>query len=239
MDKKALDNKLNRWIKDLPQTDRKHLLARLSGLKSVYPFNEYEYRLMFLLNKKVISFGEYETLRDAYVNADSYLHLYNISPRIFGGIWAQQHLIDIDPQFREPSREIDKTYTGDYDLYLKDKRGIIKIEVKASRAANKKIRAGLETKALSFKSKEPFWMNFQQLKPDAADCFIFIGVWINKILYWALTRKEVKSHPVISHQHRGGVEYQIGITDKNINDFKKFLVSPNQLVDVIRSKVKK
>ena len=63
-------------------------------------------------------------------------------------------------------------------------------------------------------------MNFQQLKLDIADVFVFIGVWINKILYWVLTNKEVKKHSIISHQHRGGIDYQIGITDKNVKNFK-------------------
>ena len=53
MNRKDLDKRLNEWIKDLPQEDRKSLLARLSGLKSVFPFNEYEYRLMYLLDKEI------------------------------------------------------------------------------------------------------------------------------------------------------------------------------------------
>ncbi len=101
------------------------------------------------------------------------------------------------------------------------------------------MRGGLETKALSFKSNEPFWMNFQQIKLNIADIFVFIGVWVDTILYWVLTNKEVKKHPMLSHQHRGGIEYQIGITEKNINEFKKFLVAPNQLVDNIKSRIKK
>lgn len=236
MDKKNLDKKLDSWIKELPQEDKKSLLAHLSGLKSIYPFNEYEYRLMYLLDKKIIIFQEYENLRNAYVNINPYLNLYNISPRVFGEIWAQQHLIDVDRRFKKPSKEIDKKYSGDYDIYLKNGRRIIKIEVKASRAINTKIRGGLETKALSFESDEPYWMNFQQLKLDIVDTFIFIGVWVNKINYWVLTNKEVKKHPTRSHQHRGGIEYQIGITDKNINDFNKFLVKPKNLIKIILSK---
>jgi len=42
MDKQKLDKKLDEWIKKLPQEDRKFLLAHLSSLKSIYPFNEYE-----------------------------------------------------------------------------------------------------------------------------------------------------------------------------------------------------
>lgn len=237
MDKKKLDNQLEDWIKKLPQEDRKFLLAHLSSLKSIYPFNEYEYRLMYLLDKKVITFKEYEGLRDAYVNANPYLNLYNISPRVFGEIWAQQHLVDLDSRFKKPSKQIDKKYSGDYDLYIENGKKIIKVEVKASRAINTKVRGGLETKALSFELREPYWMNFQQLKLGIVDVFIFIGVWIDKIYYWVLTDKEVKNHPMRSHQHRGGIEFQIGITDKNFNEFKKFLVQQNKLVEIIKRKV--
>lgn len=237
MDKKELDKKLDKWVKELPQESKKSLLARLSGLKSIYPFNEYEYRLMYLFDKKIITFQEYERLRDAYVNANPYLNLYNVSPRVFGEIWAQQHLIDIDSKFKKPTKEIDKNYSGEYDLYLENGRQIIKIEVKASRAINTKIRGGLETKALSFESKEPYWMNFQQIKLNIVDIFIFIGVWVDRIYYWVLTNKEVEEHPIRSHQHRGGIESQIGITDKNFNDFKKFLVEPSYLVETIKKKI--
>ncbi|HEY4495793.1 MAG TPA: hypothetical protein VJC04_00340 [Candidatus Paceibacterota bacterium] len=237
MNKKGLDRKLDEWIKESPQEDRKILLAHLSGLKSIYPFNEYEYRLMYLLDKKIITFKEYEALRDAYVNANPYLNLYNISPRVFGEIWAQQHLIEIDSKFKKPSKEIDKNYSGDYDLYLENGKKITKIEVKASRAINTKIRGGLETKALSFGSNEPFWMNFQQLKLGVVDAFVFIGVWIDKIYYWVFTNKEVKNHPMRSHQHRGGIEFQIGITDKNLDEFQGFMVKSSKLVEVIKLKV--
>lgn len=239
MDKKDLDKKLNEWIKILPQKDRNALLACLSGLKSVFPFNEYEYRLMYLLNKKIISFHEYEILRKTYVETNPYLYLYKISPRVFGEIWAQQHLIDIDSRFKKPSKIIDKDYSGDYDLYLKDGKKIIKIEVKASRAINTKIRSGLEETALNFKSKEPYWMNFQQLKLGIADVFVFIGIWIDKIIYWVLTNKEIKEHPTRSHQHRGGIEYQIGITNKNFDKFKEFSVKPTRIINTIKRKVKK
>ena len=237
MNKKGLDKRLDKWIKELPQEDREILLVHLSGLKSIYPFNEYEYRLMYLFDQKIITFKEYEVLRDIYVNANPYLNLYNISPRVFGEIWAQRHLIDVDSRFKKPTKQVDEKYSGDYDLYVENRNKIIKIEVKASRAINTKIRGGLETKALSFESSEPFWMNFQQLKLGVVDAFVFIGVWIDKIYYWVFTNKEVKNHPMRSHQHRGGIEFQIGITDKNLDEFQGFMVKSSKLVEVIKLKV--
>ena len=127
---------------------------------------------------------------------------------------------------------------GKYITYLENGKKITKVEVKASRAINTKIRGGLEHKALSIESDEPYWMNFQQLKLDIVDIFVFVGVWIDKIYYWVLTDKEVKDHPLRSHQHRGGIEFQIGITDKNFDEFKKFAVEPDKLVNAIKLKVK-
>ncbi|OGZ26027.1 MAG: hypothetical protein A2W71_00755 [Candidatus Nealsonbacteria bacterium RIFCSPLOWO2_02_39_8] len=151
---------------------------------------------------------------------------------------AQRHLISIDAKFKKPSKQIDKKYSSDYDFYIENNKKIIKVEIKASRAINTKIRGGLETKALSFDSGEPYWMNFQQIKLGIANVFIFVGVWVDKIIYWVLTNKEVKQCPIRSHQHRGGIEYQIGITGKNISDFQKFLVEPAELVEIIKSKIK-
>lgn len=79
-------------------------------------------------------------------------------------------------------------------------------------------------------------MNFQQLKLNICDIFIFIGVWTDKIKYWVLTNEEVKLNPYISHQHRGGVEYQIGITEKNISKFDKYLKTHDNLAEYILSK---
>lgn len=238
MKKIDLDNKLNEWIKSLPDKDRRLLLAHLSKLKSVFPFNEYEYRLMHLLDRNVITLHEYEDLRNDYIKSNLNLHLYGLPPRRFGDTWGKQHLMDINPLFKRPSKNIDKSYSGEYDLCLDGKKKLIKIEVKASRAAHKGAKGSQEARAINFSSKEPFLMNFQQIKFDIADIFVFIGVWVDKMLYWVLSNKEAKNHPLKSHQHRGGKEYQIMITDKNIKSFKKFLVKPDNLVSTIL-KIKK
>ena len=78
-------------------------------------------------------------------------------------------------------------------------------------------------------------MNYQQLKLDICDVFVFIGVWVDVIRYWVLSNGQVKTNPFLSHQHRGGVEYQIGITNTNIHDFDKYLVEPSEVADKIIS----
>jgi polyphosphate kinase 2 (PPK2 family) len=81
-------------------------------------------------------------------------------------------------------------------------------------------------------------MNFQQLKPDMCDCFIFIGVWVDIIKYWVLTSEEARENRYLSRQHRGGIEYQIGIKHDNRDDFDEYAVSSDKLVDVILYKTR-
>ena len=229
MTRKELREYLNNFITSLNEHNRNILNARLNGLLSVFPFNEYEYILMFLLDRKVIEFEEYERLRKNYVSSNKYLELFSLAPRIFGQVWGEQHIKDLDSRFQKPDTTIDPNYDGEYDLILNG----IKIEVKASRAINKNIQGGLVSKALSKNSDEPFWMNFQQLKLDICDVFIFIGVWTDQINYWVLTNSEVKNNKYLSHQHRGGVEYQIGITNKNITEFDCYKQDSSILYDYI------
>lgn len=234
MDIKQLKERLDLLPKKLNKDDRNLLNARLHSLVSVFPFNEYEYTLMFLLDKKVIGFEEYEKLRKEYVSDSKYLNLFGLAPRIFGQIWGQEHLMDLDKRFQVPSKKLDESFNGEYDLWIEG----IKVEVKAARAINTKIRGDLVTKALSYGTTDPFWMNFQQIKLNTCDVFVFIGVWIGQINYWVLSVKDVKVNKYFSHQHRGGVEYQIGITQKNLAEFDRYKVAPLEIGEVIIKKGK-
>jgi len=228
----GLSARLDSLISSLKSEERTLLQARLQTLISAFPFNQYEYTLMTLLHNKVISFTEYETLRGLYVSGNKYLELYGLAPRIFGEIWGQKHLMDLDARFVKPNKKLDPKYDGEYDLRVNSSR----IEVKAARAINTKKRGDLVSKALHHASTDPFWMNFQQIKLDVCDAFIFLGVWVDSIVYWVLSLDEVKSNPYLSHQHRGGVEYQIGITQGNIREFDCYKVEPPKLVDTILKK---
>jgi hypothetical protein len=53
-----------------------------------------------------------------------------------------------------------------------------------------------------------------------------------------LNSNEAKTSPYISHQHRGAIEYQIGITERNIMEFDKYKVEPSQLGDKVIEKTK-
>jgi len=231
VDQAELRQYLDRFIATLDAENKAMLKARLQGLVSVFPFNEYEYILMFLLDKGVIRFGEYEKLRESYVSSNRYLELYGLAPRIFGQIWGEQHLMDIDPRFKKPNTSLDSDYDGQYDLWIEG----VRIEVKSARAINTKKRGNLVSKALRYDSPEPFWMNFQQLKLGVCDAFVFIGVWVDQIVYWVLSNQEAKSSEYLSHQHRGGIEYQIGITDKNIPEFDVFRTRASDIASKVIS----
>lgn len=235
MDIKQLKQYLEGLIKNLKPNNHQLLTVRLGSLRSVFPFNEYEYILMFLLDKGIITFQQYEKLREKYVSSNPYLELYGIAPRTFGEIWGHPHIMDIDNSFRKPDKKLDPTYEGQYDLWFDG----IKVEVKACRAINTKKRGNLMAKALRYGSDEPFWMNYQQIKADMADVFVFIGVWIDKIVYWVMSKEEIKKNKYLSPQHRGGIEYQIGITHKNITEFDTYKVEPNKLGETVLKKGKK
>lgn len=219
-------------IESLKNEDKRLLQARLQALVSVFPFNEYEYVITFLLDRGVLSFTDYETLRENYVSSNRYLDLFSLSPRVFGQIWGEKHLMDLDERFKKPDKALDPNYDGQYDLWLDG----VRIEVKAARAIHTRKRGSLVSKALYWGSDYPFWMNYQQLKLDICDVFVFIGVWADKLVYWVMSNSEVKNNRYLSHQHRGGIEYQIGITHKNITEFDKYQV---EAMDVAKTVIEK
>jgi len=225
---------INQLLSGLQANDREWLRVRLQTLISVYPFSEYEYILTFLINRNVLSFQEYEELRSSYVAENRYLDLFSLSPRVFGQVWGEQHLLAIDKRFQKASRDIDPAFKGEYDLWIEG----VKIEVKASRAINTKKRGPLVAKALRKNTTEPFWMNFQQIKHDICDVFVFIVVWVDEIEYWVLSNLEVKNHPLSSRQHRGGIEYQIGFRNRTIDHFSHFKVAASDLAEAILAKGK-
>ena len=234
MDLRQLESHLQSLSESLPSHDKQLLDARLKALSSVFPFNEYEYALMFLLERNMISFAQYEELRNEYVSSNRYIQLYGLAPRVFGGIWAEEHIRDLDQRFVKPDKSLDPDYSGQYDLIIRD----VRAEVKAARAINSEKRGDLVSKALRCGTSEPFWMNFQQIKLNICDVFVFVGVWVDQITYWVLSNDEVENNAYLSHQHRGGIEYQIGIKNDNLHDFDHFRVSPSELAATVIEKGK-
>ena len=227
-----LQNELDQLLSKLPNEEE--LRRRLDDLVSVFPFNEYEYMISNLLAAEVLTLDRYVELRDEYIERNLYLYIFEISaPRNFGESWAQGHIKELVPKVTKPSKKLDKSYSGQYDLYLEG----IRIEVKASRAVDAEVEAPLYVKALSSVSTKPFWMNFQQVKPECCDVFIWVAVWRDVIRYWVLSSSEVESNQYYSGgQHRGNVgEGQLHVKHDNIGDFDDYSVESNRLEEAIRS----
>ncbi len=231
-----LKEKLNKLIDELSADKKEIIRTRLSNLVSVYPFNEYEYIISSLMGFGKITLDDYYEIRDEYIARNMYLYIFEIgSPRGFGEQWAQGHLKGLVPDLIKPTKKVEKNYKGDYDLILPKDNRLIRIEVKASRAVNSDSLEPLFVKALSFESKHPFWMNFQQIKPAHCDVFVWVAVWRDIIKYWVLSSKEVESNKYYSKgQHRGNVgEGQLHIREDNIKDFQIYEVKSDELKEAI------
>lgn len=235
-----LKKELNILIKRLENAENFH--RSLESLISIYPFNEYEYIISHLLASKKLTLNEYYELRNAYINRNLYLYIFEISaPRGLGDKWAFGHLKELVPDFQRPSKKIDPKYSNEYDFWLdwtdtKGKSYGIRIEVKTSRAVDfEKPDEPLYVKALPSDSRRPFDMNFQQIKIRCADVFLWIGVWRDKIRYWVLTSDEVKNNKYFSKgQHRGNVgEGQLHLNQDNISDFKKYEVKSTEIKNAV------
>lgn len=194
----------------------------LDDLYSVYPFNKFEFIISHLIASRAISLSEYLDMRNAYLERNKYLYVFEITaPRTFGEAWAQRHLNEIVPELQRPTSKIDSNYSGQYDFWLDDSssaNGGIRIEVKASRAVKRQSGESLIIKALSSDSKQGFDMNFQQIKPACCDVFVWIAVWRDKIRYFVLSSDEVARNKYYSiGQHRGNVgEGQLWLKESNI-----------------------
>ena len=228
-------------VKDFKQT--------LNGINSIYPFSRYEYIISSLLSRKILSFEEYLELRDNYINRNLFLHVFEITaPRGFGDTWAFSHLLSVEPELKRPTKKVDPTYKGEYDLYLPYATVNIKIEVKASRAVDRdKADEPLYVKALSSDSKRRFLMNFQQLKPSCCDVFLWIAVYRDCVKYWALKNTVIKTHHDFTPQHRNEstldrskdyektdiFEGQIMITNANISTIKNYSIKSRSIKQAI------
>lgn len=207
----------------------------LDNLYSVYPFNKFEYIISHLIGTGTITLQQYLDIRNRYLERNKYLYVFEITaPRTFGETWAQRHLNEVVPELQRPSTLYDANYSGQYDFWYSG----IRIEVKASRAVRRKSGDSLINKALSSDSKYGFDMNFQQIKPDCCDVFVWIAVWRDVIRYWVLSSEEVKSNRYYSSgQHRGNVgEGQLWLKETNINDFNEYEVGVRDILSKIVEK---
>lgn len=169
--------------------------------QAIFPFNEYEHLICHLINIDSLTFEQYIEIRTEYVSENPNLWIFEISaPRGFGEKFAQTYVHGKCAALKKPSKKLDPSYTGEYDMWLDG----IKIEVKASRAVDSSSDEPLYIKALSRDTDKPFLMNFQQLKPQCCDVFIWVAVFRDEIVLWVMNSLEVQNNPLFSKgQHRG------------------------------------
>ncbi len=85
-------------------------------------------------------------------------------------------------------------------------------------------------------------MNFQQLKPQCCDVFIWVAVFRDEIVLWVMNSSEVQNNPLFSKgQHRGnsGNEGQLHVKHENVHLLEKYEVKDKDLGEVIREAAKR
>lgn len=219
--------------------DLSEILALVENDRSIYPFNEYEHLISGLIEKGGLTYHDYLEIRSEYISNNPYLWIFEISaPRGFGEKFAQTYVQGKCSKLKIPSKGIDPNYSGEYDLWLDG----IKIEVKASRAVDSDSDEPLYMKALARNTPKRFLMNFQQLKPQCCDIFIWLAVFRDEIVVWVMNSNEVSGNPYYqSAQHRGnkGNEGQLHIKDSNIHTLKPYELNTDNLELAIRDALKR
>ncbi|MEW6559153.1 MAG: hypothetical protein AB1412_02985 [Pseudomonadota bacterium] len=208
------------------------VIALIEQDRAIFPFNEYEHLVCTLINKGGLSYQKYIEIRTEYINENPNLWIFEISaPRGFGESFAQTYVQGKSSKLKKPSKKIDPNYAGQYDLWLDG----IAIEVKASRAVDRDSDEPLYMKALSRDTQKRFLMNFQQLKPDCCDVFIWVAVYRDQIVLWIIGSGDVAKNPSYSSQHRGGIEGQVMVTNDNIHLLDQYELKDDSIEHAIRN----
>lgn len=216
------------------QADLAKVLDLVEYDQAIFPFNEYEHLICHLIEHGGLTFDQYLEIRNDYINENPNLWLFEISaPRGFGEKFAQTYIQGKCSRLKKPSKKLDPNFQGEYDFLLDD----IRIEVKASRAVDSDSSEPLYIKALARNTQRPFLMNFQQLKPQLCDVFIWVAVFRDQIVLWVMNSNEVQTHPLFSKgQHRGnkGNEGQLHVKHDTIHQFAKFELRDDNLERAIQ-----
>lgn len=208
------------------------VIAIVEEDRAIFPFNEYEHLICNLINKGGLTYEQYIEIRTEYISQNPNLWIFEISaPRGFGESFAQTYIQGKSSKLKKPSKNLDPNYSGQYDLWLDG----ITIEVKASRAVDRDSDEPLYMKALSRDTKKRFLMNFQQLKPDCCDVFIWLAVFRDEIVLWIINSKDVANNPLYSSQHRGGIEGQVMVTSENVHLLNQYELTDDGIEKAIRS----
>lgn len=210
----------------------------LSNRPNVYPFSDVEFVISSLLWIWAITMDEYEYIRTNYISENEYLFTFEMAWKSFW-TWSEQRLLNGWYNLKKPSKKTDENYSQktSYDAYLEYEDFNIRIEIKSARVTESWNNTDIFIeKALSSNSEKPFWMNFQQLKPQYSDVFIFVAVYRDGLTYWVLSSDEVKHYwdsefdiwtfSKWQHSWNAWNEWQLHIKNTNIQDFDEYKVDP-------------
>ena len=259
-----LEAKINELKASLQEEDQKKVDAEQMPECSKYPFNKYANTIAYLLGKNLISYDDFLQMRGEYYTRNPYISLFELSPRDFGQNYIENSILKLHLELQKPSIDFDPDFKGEYDLCMpvQDEKGI-KIEVKAAHVVRNIEGGTLAAKALKKPADEKlntegFIMNFQQLKPQCCDVFIWIAVWLDTIDLWILPSSMIimrddkvkrlkkgesiirdvggKSVIYMGSQHRGGGddEGQIFVNQMHYSDLQNFKVEEANILAKIK-----
>jgi len=216
------------------ENDLEAVISMVEEDQAIFPFNEYEHLICNLIDRGGLSYEQYIEIRTEYISENPNLWIFEIAaPRGFGEGFAQTYVQGKCSKLKKASKKNDPKYSGEYDLWLDG----ISIEVKASRAVDSASEEPLYMKALSRNSKRTFLMNFQQLKPQCCDVFIWVAVFRDEIVLWIMNSQEVLNNPLFSKgQHRGnkGNEGQLHVKHTNVHLLEQYELKGDNIEQAIR-----
>lgn len=216
------------------KADLEDVLRLVVQDQAIFPFNEYEHLICNLIERGGLTYDQYIEIRTEYISENPNLWIFEISaPRGFGEKFAQTYVQGKCSKLKKPSKKTDPNYSGEYDLWLDG----ITIEVKASRAVDSDSDEPLYVKALSRDTQKRFLMNFQQLKPQCCDVFIWVAVFRDEIVLWIMNTNEVLNNPLFSKgQHRGNIgnEGQLHVKHDNVHLLERYELKDDDIEKAIR-----
>jgi hypothetical protein len=256
--------------KQLSEEAQAQLAESMLANSSKYPFNQMANVFSVLLTEGGLNYESYTNIRNEYFKRNPYLDLFEKAPRTFGQTWGEAWLREKNELLQEPYRR--EGYNPQYDLWLPNGDGTgIKIEVKSSRVVKSDPELLLVEKAYKrpvgtekdikqqIEQKLSFKMNFQQLKPECCNIFIWIAVWLDDIDIWAIPSEKIIMRPknakrrspkdsivnkdgsiYMGVQHAGGEggnipEGQIYVTNKHFYDLECYKVTLDNLIETIKN----
>lgn len=82
------------------------ILLLIENDQAIFPFNEYEYLICSLIEKKGLSYEQYVDLRTEYISQNPNLWVFEISaPRSFGEKFAQTYVQGKCSKLKKPSKK--------------------------------------------------------------------------------------------------------------------------------------